>query len=247
MNYEHDYYYDWILKNSSMSKRMSKSNIPVPPKVKSEQDSNANNVGEDDDVKKLSKDDIDEHKQNQMIITNTSLKARNVSAEPPIIRRDSYNNQINFLTNSNSYSNTKYAINPINGLIHKEFNPISSRKDNPTAVMAATGIISNDPTKYTKFTKMGESSLNFANDSTLRQTATNAYVGIGIPPLKKKLTSDHFNNNAYPMARTDTQNLMLNRGKGDFNSYFRSSAQVMFGSQAVMMPKIATNQVRARY
>ena len=24
MNYEHDYYYDWILKNSSMSKRMSK-------------------------------------------------------------------------------------------------------------------------------------------------------------------------------------------------------------------------------
>lgn len=244
MNYQHDYYYDWILKNSSMSKRMSKSNIPLPPKVKSDKDSNFNNIGDDD--KKA--DEGDEYKNNQMIITNTSLKARNISAEPPVIRRDSYNNQLNYLTNSNSYSNTKYAINPINGLIHKDFNPISSRKDNPTAIMTATGIISSDPSKYTKFnSKMGESSLNFANDTTLRQTATNAYAGIGIPPLKKNLTGDHFNNKPYPMGRTDSQNLMLNRGKGDFNSYFRSSAQVMFGSQPVMMPKIATNQVRARY
>ena len=248
MNYQHDYYYDWILKNSSMSKRMSKSNIPLPPKVKSEQDSNFNMVGEDEDKKLTLKDNADENKDNQMIITNTSLKLRNISADPPIIRRESYNNQLNFLTSNNSYNNTKYAINPINGFIQKEFNPISSRKENPTAILAATGIISNDQTKYTKFnSKMGESSLNFANDTTLRQTTTNAYVGIGIPPLKKNLTGDHFNNQPYTITRTDPYNIPVSRGKGDFNSYFRSSAQAMFGNQAIIMPKITTNQVRARY
>ena len=248
MNYEHDYYYDWILKNSSMSKRMEKSNIPLPPKVKSDRDSNVNNIDENEDKKQTLKDDADDNKNNQMIITNSSLKFRNISAEPPIIRRDSYNNQLNFLTNNNSYSNQKYAINPINGLIHKEFNPVSSRKENPATIMAATGIILSDATKYTKFnSKMGESGLNFVNDTSLRQTATNAYVGIGILPLKKTLTSDNFNNQPYTMGRMDTQNASGSRGNGDFNNYFRSSAKAMFGSPAIMMPKIATNQVRARY
>lgn len=222
MNYEHDYYYDWILKNSSMSKRMSKSNIPLPPKIT-----------------------LDESTKE-----NTQDKVRNASIDPPIIRRDSYKAQNAFAVASNSYNNTKYGyVNPINGLTNQDFNPVSSRKDNPTAVMAATGIISNDPTKYTKFdSKMGASALNFNDDRNFRQTSTNAYAGIGVPVLKKNYTSDNFNHNKpYPMGRGTSQPLTSGRGQGDFNSYFRSSAQAMFGSHAIAMPKISTNHVRAKY
>ena len=251
MNYEHDYYYyDWILKNSSMSKRMSKSNLPIPPKVQLDQESNENNVDETEDIKQTSRDNIVDTKNNEMIITNSTLKQRNISVEPPIIRRDNNYNPSNFITGPSSYNNTKYgAVNPISGMINKEFNAISSRKDNPTALMTATGIISSDPTKYTKYnSRMGESALNFANETTLRQTTTNAYPGIGIPPLKKNFTSDNFNNDKpYPMGRGSSQNVTGSRGKGDFNSYFRSSAQAMFGSQAIAMPRISTNQVRAKF
>ena len=109
MNYDHDYYYDWILKNSSMSKRMSKSNLPLPPKLKSE-----NSIRE-------------------KVVDAVPEKPRGISIDP-VIRRDSYNAQTGFTNGSNSNNNTKYSyVNPISGLTSNEFNAISSRKDNPTA------------------------------------------------------------------------------------------------------------------
>jgi len=164
---------------------MSKSNIPIPPKVKLDGESNDNNADVDDEEKQASRVELNDVKNtNEMIITNSTLKQRNVSVEPPIIRRDSYNRG-NFVTGINSYNNTKYGmVNPISGLTTQDFNPITGRKEMPT-IMAATGIISSDPNKYTKFnSRMGESALNFANENTLRQTTTNAYAGLGVPVLK---------------------------------------------------------------
>lgn len=224
---------------------MSKSNIPVPPKIKPDQDSNDNNIDEKENKNQTSRDNVADSK---MIITSSTLKQRNISVEPPIIRRDTNFSNNNFITGSGSYNNTKYgAVNPISGIINQD--PVSNRKENQTAMMTATGIISSDPTKYTKYnSRMGESAINFVNDTTLRQTVTNNYPVIGIPPLKKNYTSDNFNNEKpYPMGRGSSQNVVGSRGNGDFNSYFRSSAQAMFGSQAIAMPKISTNQVRTKF
>jgi hypothetical protein len=158
-----------------------------------------------------------------------------------LIRRTSYEPQKPFIGLTNSQNNTKYGyVNPINGMTNQNFNPKSTRRDtNPTTMMAATGIVSNDPTKYTKFdSKMGASAMNFTNDRQFRQTTTNEYAGIGVPVLKKTYTSDNFNSGKpYPMGRGSSQNASGARGTNDFNSYFRSSAQAMFGSQAIAMPK----------
>jgi serine/threonine protein kinase len=229
MNYEHDYYYDWILKNPSMSKRMSKWNIPIPPKIKMEE-------------KAEEKEIMNEFKDKP---------PRNVSVDPPIIRRDTYDPPKAFAGVSNSYNNTKYGyVNPINGMTNQNFNPKSTRRDtNPTAMMAATGIISNDPTKYTKFdSKMGASALNFNQDRQFRQTVTNAYVGMGVPVLKKNYTSENFSHEKpYPMGRGNSQQITGTRKQNDFNSYFRSSAQAMFGSNPIVMPNISTTHVRTKY
>lgn len=139
-------------------------------------------------------------------------------------------------------------MNPISGLTNKDFNPVGSRKGNAMGVLTATGLNSTDHTKYTRFnSKMGDSGLNFANDGNFRQTSTNAYVGIGIPPISKNYTTDGFTNRPHPMVRAGSQQIPNNRGEADYNSYFRSSAQAMFGSQQLIMPKISTNQVRAKY
>jgi hypothetical protein len=63
------------------------------------------------------------------------------------------------------------------------------------------------------------------------------------------VTTDNFanQNKPYPMNRAGSQNFAGARGNTDFNSYFRSSAAAMFGSHAIVMPKIATNHVRAKF
>mmetsp|Transcript_18998 Transcript_18998/g.21296 ORF Transcript_18998/g.21296 Transcript_18998/m.21296 type:complete len:158 (+) Transcript_18998:1048-1521(+) len=153
---------------------------------------------------------------------------------------------------SNSYNNTKYGvINPISGITNQDFNPKSSRKDNPVQMMTTTGMMStNDVTKYNKYDRMGVSALNF-NDKGFRQTSSNnAFTtSFGVPVLKKNYTSDNFNHASkpYPMNRGSSQQLTSGRAQGDFNSYFRSSAAAMFGSHAIAMPKISTSQVRAKY
>lgn len=135
-------------------------------------------------------------------------------------------------------------------MTNQNFNPKSTRRDtNPTAMMAATGIISNEPTKYTKFdSKMGASALNFNQDRQFRQTATNAYVAMGLPVLKKNYTSENFaHEKPYPMGRGNSQQIAGTRRQNDFNSYFRSSAQAMFGSNPIAMPNISTTHVRTKY
>ena len=233
-----------------MSKRMSKCNIPLPPKIVRDDESNGK------DNKNLSRkrtsrlDVAGSNEKNSLVISNgINRKDKPSSVDPPIIRRESNQAQVNYPAISNSYNNTKYGfVNPINGLTNQDFDPMSSsRRDNPTAMMTGTGIISHEPTKYTKYnSRMGESGLNFGVDNGFRQT-TNAYAGIGAPVLKKNYTSDNFNNKPYPMGRGGSQQVSGGRGKGDFNSYFRSSAQAMFGAHAIAMPKIATNHVRAKY
>ena len=228
MNYEHDYYYDWILKNSSMSKRMSKSNIPIPPKIKLDNTSKENKVEEMENKNTSRQEIVNENKNKNLIGKNDVQKQRHMSVDPPIIRRDSYNITNNFAAGSNRNNNIKYgSVNPINGLTTNAFNPKSVRKENPTTLMAATGIISNDPTKYTKFnSRMGESAMNFAR----------------WPPIQT-----NYNNKPYPMNRSGSQHINGYRNKNDFNSYFRTTAQAMFGSHAVVMPKVATNHVLAKY
>uniref|UniRef100_A0A7S3J5S2 Uncharacterized protein n=1 Tax=Euplotes harpa TaxID=151035 RepID=A0A7S3J5S2_9SPIT len=96
MHYDHDYYYDWILKNSSMSKRMSKTNIPLPPKIVLENDSKGKD--ENENTQNFTSRLPLNPTANNMIISNSVLKQRNISVEPPIIRRDSYNNPGNIIT-----------------------------------------------------------------------------------------------------------------------------------------------------
>lgn len=189
MNYEHDYYYDWILKNSSMSKRMSKCNIPIPPKIKLDEEPGQPEEVETDDSKGLTgrMDMLSSNKKDLVINPANLNKFKNVSVEPPIVRRDTYNGANPYPTLSNSYNNTKYGfVNPINGLTNQDFNPKTNRKDMPaTSLMAATGMISTEgPTKYTKYnSRMGESAMNFGVDNVFRQTS-NAYSGLGAPVLK---------------------------------------------------------------
>jgi hypothetical protein len=147
-----------------------------------------------------------------------NTKVRNASVDPPMIRRGTYDSQNGFGGISNSYNNAKYGyVNPISGLTNQNFNPKRSIKD-PIALMTATGIISNDPTKYTKYdTRMDESTQNFNNDRNFRQTSTNAYAAaIGIPVLKKNYTSDNFNHKTkpYPMNRDSSQQMTTGRGQG---------------------------------
>lgn len=53
---------------------------------------------------------------------NSAVKGKNISVDPPVIRRDSYH-QTGFQSMSNSYNNTKYGfVNPINGLMHTDQN-----------------------------------------------------------------------------------------------------------------------------
>lgn len=113
--------------------------------------------------------------------------------------------------------------------------------------MAATGMMSsNGPTKYNS--RMGESSAMGFGANGYRQTS-NAYssgLGGGVPVLKKNYTSDNFNHDKpYPMNRGGSQH--MSGAKGDFNSYFRSSAAAMFGTHAIAMPKITTNHIRAKF
>jgi hypothetical protein len=190
MNYEHDYYYDWILKNSSMSKRMSKCNIPIPPKVRldGEPSTSDDNKPTDDSKKLTSRMDMLANSKNDLVaVSNSNPKFKNVSVDPPIVRRETYNGGNPYPTLSNSYNNTKYGfVNPINGLTHQDFNPKTNRKDMPaTSLMAATGMISTEgPTKYTKYnSRMGESAMNFGVENQFRQTS-NAYTGLGVPVLK---------------------------------------------------------------
>lgn len=229
MNYEHDYYYDWIVKKNS------KINVPIPPKIKA-----------DEEPKKPTQIVDMKPPLNNSIMN----KARGNSVDAPIIRRDTYNsfNKLNAV--SNSYNNTKYSgINPINGLKAQEFEPKSSRRDPPTNMMKSTGMMSSAATKEKKYDGMGVSGLNF-NERNFRHTSSNAYTGsFGVPVLKKNYTSDHFNHPAkpYPLNRGSSQQITTGRGQGDFNSYFRSSAAAMFGSHAVAMPKFSTNQMRSKY
>ena len=72
MNFEHDYYYDWILKNSAMSKRMSNWNLPIPPKIEvGDNDQKENNIVDSEPVKPA-----------------VNIRVRNASVDPPMIRRD---------------------------------------------------------------------------------------------------------------------------------------------------------------
>lgn len=123
MNYEHDYYYDWILKNSSMSKRMSKCNLPLPPKIKLENESEENNVEEEPKPEnRTSRIELlaSTTKNNMLTASNDAYKFKNVSVDPPIIRRDTYNG-VGIPGMSTSYNNTKYGfVNPINGLMHTD-------------------------------------------------------------------------------------------------------------------------------
>jgi len=223
MNFEHDYYYDWIIKKNS------KLNVPIPPKVM-----------------------WDSEPKKPPLRKEIAHDKRGASVDPPIIRRDTYNSINKMPIVSNSYNNTKYGvINPISGITNQDFNPKSSRKDNPVQMMTTTGMMStNDVTKYNKYDRMGVSALNF-NDKGFRQTSSNnAFTtSFGVPVLKKNYTSDNFNHASkpYPMNRGSSQQLTSGRAQGDFNSYFRSSAAAMFGSHAIAMPKISTSQVRAKY
>ena len=192
MNFEHDYYYDWIIKKNS------KLNIPIPPKIKL-----------DDEPKKppLKKETYND-------------KPRGASVDAPIIRRDTYNSLNRLSGVSNSYNNTKYGIiNPINGMTSNEFNAKSSRKDNAVNMMTTTGMLStNEAGKLNKYDRMGISALNFNNDRVFRQTGSNnAYANpFGAPVLKKNYTSDNFNHGSkpYPLNRGSSQQLTTGRAQG---------------------------------
>lgn len=230
MNFEHDYYYDWIIKKNS------KVNVPIPPKIRADE--------EPKKPKQIS--DMKPPRSNNII-----NKVRGSSVDVPIIRRDTYNSLKKINGVSSSYNNTKYGvINPISGMTNQDFNPKSSRRDPPVNMMTTTGMISNAATKEKKFDRMGVSALNFNNEVPFRHTSSNAYTGsFGVPVLKKNYTSDNFNhpNKPYPMNRGSSQHLATGRGQGDFNSYFRSSAAAMFGSHAIAMPKFSSNQMRSKY
>lgn len=228
MNYEHDYYYDWIIKKNS------KINVPIPPKIKADEEpQKPKNVAEKPPLNK-----------------NIMNKVRGSSVDAPIMRRDTYNNFTKGNGLSSSYNNTKYGvINPISGMTNQDFNPISSRKDLATNMMTTTGMLTNAATKDTKDGRMGVSALNFNNERPFRHTPSNAYMGTFGAPVVKNYTSDNFNQpkKSYGLNRGSSQQLTTGRGQGDFNSYFRSSAAAMFGSHAIAMPKFSSNQIRNKY
>lgn len=219
MNYEHDYYYDWIVKKNS------KVNIPIPPKIKLDDEPKKPPMIDSakDPVKLPIKMQIKIPFKSQPIKDIYNEKPRGSSVDAPIVRRDTYNglNRIrrdNIV--SNSYSNTKYGvINPISGMTNQNFNPKSSRKDNPLAMMTTTGMMSNYPINNND--RMGVSALNFNNNPQLRQTSSNAYVGaFGAPVLKKNYTSDNFNSGSkpYPLIRGTSQQLTTGRAQGRFTN-----------------------------
>ena len=191
MNYEHDYYYDWILKNPSMSKRLNKYDIPLPPKLQSRNE--PENDKKEEPQKRGSRIEMLANTgKNDLIVSKDSVnKLKHVSVDPPIVRRDTYQGS-GFASVSNSYNNTKYGfVNPINGLMHTDHNanvshPQTNRKDQSATLMTATGMISsNDPTKYTKFnSRMGESAMNFGGRDANNRHGSNAYSGLGAPVLK---------------------------------------------------------------
>uniref|UniRef100_A0A7S3NRQ5 Uncharacterized protein n=1 Tax=Euplotes crassus TaxID=5936 RepID=A0A7S3NRQ5_EUPCR len=196
MNYEHDYYYDWIIKKNS------KVSVPIPPRIKAV-DEEPNKPTAITDMK-------------PPLNTNIMNKVRGNSVDAPIIRRDTYNNLKNLNWVSNPYNQIKYgSINPINGLTYQDFNPRSSQRDPPTNMVTTTGMMSHLPPKGEKVEKFGASALNFRSDRPLRNISSNTYMGIlGAPALKKSHTSDYFNqpSKAELMNKRSSQQIATGRG-----------------------------------
>lgn len=92
--------------------------MPLPPKIQLDKDPQAI---EPEQPQRQSRLDMLNSKPTEIIGKQESaIKIKNVSVDPPIIRRDTYNGN-GFPSMANSYNNTKYGfVNPINGLMHSD-------------------------------------------------------------------------------------------------------------------------------